>query len=81
MESQKEDNWSSEVDYHLPSTHISLHKHSIAFPLLVRVTDKEQAYQNAASFVPKLATKVMQWLDPQKDDVILDVGCGGQYTP
>ncbi|KAH6651027.1 hypothetical protein F5144DRAFT_481458 [Chaetomium tenue] len=34
------------------------------------------AYQNAASFVPKLATKVMQWLDPQKDDVILDVGCG-----
>jgi protein-L-isoaspartate O-methyltransferase len=41
------------------------------------VTDQEQAYQNAASFVPKLATKVMQWLDPQKDDVILDVGCGG----
>jgi protein-L-isoaspartate O-methyltransferase len=37
-----------------------------------------QAYQNAASFVPKLATKVMQWLDPQKDDVILDVGCGGK---
>ncbi|KAK4100647.1 S-adenosyl-L-methionine-dependent methyltransferase [Parathielavia hyrcaniae] len=35
-----------------------------------------EAYQNAASFVPKLATKVMQWLDPQKDDVILDVGCG-----
>ncbi|KAK3300110.1 S-adenosyl-L-methionine-dependent methyltransferase [Chaetomium fimeti] len=34
------------------------------------------AYQHAASFVPKLATKVMQWLDPQKDDVILDVGCG-----
>ncbi|KAK4042216.1 Acetamidase [Parachaetomium inaequale] len=36
----------------------------------------DKAYQNAASFVPKLATKVMQWLDPQKDDVILDVGCG-----
>ncbi|KAL2180181.1 S-adenosyl-L-methionine-dependent methyltransferase [Thermothelomyces heterothallicus CBS 202.75] len=35
-----------------------------------------EAYQNVASFVPKLATKVMQWLDPQKDDVILDVGCG-----
>ncbi|KAM7194264.1 amidase [Naviculisporaceae sp. PSN 640] len=35
-----------------------------------------QAYQTAASFVPKLATKVMQWLDPQKDDVILDIGCG-----
>ncbi|KAK4129224.1 S-adenosyl-L-methionine-dependent methyltransferase [Parathielavia appendiculata] len=35
-----------------------------------------EAYQNAASFVPKLATKVIQWLDPQKDDVIFDVGCG-----
>ncbi|KAK3694061.1 S-adenosyl-L-methionine-dependent methyltransferase [Podospora appendiculata] len=32
--------------------------------------------EHAASFVPKLATKIMQWLDPQKDDVILDVGCG-----
>ncbi|KUJ24112.1 S-adenosyl-L-methionine-dependent methyltransferase [Mollisia scopiformis] len=35
-----------------------------------------QAYQNSASFVPKLATKVLQWLDVQKDDIILDVGCG-----
>ncbi|KAI1392966.1 S-adenosyl-L-methionine-dependent methyltransferase [Hypoxylon trugodes] len=34
------------------------------------------AYQTAASFVPKLATKIVQWLDPQKDDVILDIGCG-----
>lgn len=36
-----------------------------------------QAYQNSASFVPKLATVVLQWLDVQKDDQILDVGCGG----
>ncbi len=44
-------------------------------------TDRpDQAYQSAASFVPKLATKVVQWLDPQKDDVILDVGCGGAFT-
>ncbi|KAK0734910.1 S-adenosyl-L-methionine-dependent methyltransferase [Lasiosphaeria miniovina] len=35
-----------------------------------------EAYQNAASFVPKLATKIVQWLDPQKDDRILDIGCG-----
>jgi tRNA/tmRNA/rRNA uracil-C5-methylase (TrmA/RlmC/RlmD family) len=27
--------------------------------------------------VPKLASKIMQWLDPQPDDVILDIGCGG----
>ena len=40
----------------------------------------EQAYQSAASFVPKLATKVVQWLDPQPDDVILDVGCGGAFS-
>ncbi|KAH9433985.1 hypothetical protein MCOR02_006016 [Pyricularia oryzae] len=33
-------------------------------------------YQNAASFVPKLAVEIMRWLDPQKDDVILDIGCG-----
>jgi ubiquinone/menaquinone biosynthesis C-methylase UbiE len=26
--------------------------------------------------VPKLATKVVQWLDVQKDDRILDIGCG-----
>ncbi|KAL0768257.1 hypothetical protein CaCOL14_009232 [Colletotrichum acutatum] len=35
-----------------------------------------EAYQHSASFVPKLATKVVQWLHVQKDDVILDVGCG-----
>ncbi|KAK1993820.1 methyltransferase domain-containing protein [Colletotrichum falcatum] len=35
-----------------------------------------EAYQHSASFVPKLATKVVQWLDVQKDDVILDIGCG-----
>ncbi|KAF5600992.1 hypothetical protein FPANT_1856 [Fusarium pseudoanthophilum] len=37
------------------------------------------AYQHSASFVPKLATKVVQWLDLQKDDVLLDIGCGGMY--
>ncbi|KAF5518699.1 putative methyltransferase [Colletotrichum aenigma] len=35
-----------------------------------------EAYQHSASFVPKLATKVVGWLDVQKDDVILDIGCG-----
>ncbi|PQE23003.1 methyltransferase domain-containing protein [Rutstroemia sp. NJR-2017a WRK4] len=35
-----------------------------------------EAYQNSASFVPKLATKVLGWLDVQPDDVILDIGCG-----
>ncbi|KAJ0159907.1 putative methyltransferase C70.08c [Colletotrichum tanaceti] len=39
-------------------------------------SSEASAYQNSASFVPKLATKVVQWLDVQKDDVILDVGCG-----
>ncbi len=37
-----------------------------------------QAYQSSASFVPKLATKVIGWLDVKEDDVILDVGCGGE---
>ncbi|SPO07695.1 uncharacterized protein DNG_10390 [Cephalotrichum gorgonifer] len=35
-----------------------------------------QAYQHSAAFVPKLAGKVVQWLDLQKDDVVLDIGCG-----
>jgi ubiquinone/menaquinone biosynthesis C-methylase UbiE len=39
-----------------------------------------QDYQHSASFVPKLAGKVTQWLDLQKDDVVLDIGCGGTAT-
>ncbi|KAK9802249.1 putative S-adenosyl-L-methionine-dependent methyltransferase [Seiridium cardinale] len=35
-----------------------------------------EAYQKSASFVPKLATKIMQWLDPKPDDIVLDIGCG-----
>lgn len=38
-----------------------------------------EAYQNAAAFVPKLATKVVGWLDVKDGDFILDVGCGGKY--
>lgn len=38
----------------------------------------QQAYQNSASFVPKLATKVLGWLNVQKDDLVLDLGCGGE---
>jgi hypothetical protein len=37
-------------------------------------------YQNAAGFVPKLAAKVMGWLDVKSGDVILDVGCGGRFS-
>ncbi|KAF4125204.1 Methyltransferase domain [Geosmithia morbida] len=33
-------------------------------------------YQNSASFVAKLAGKVVEWLDLQKDDSVLDIGCG-----
>lgn len=29
--------------------------------------------------MPKLATKVVQWLDVQPDDRIWDVGCGGEF--
>lgn len=43
--------------------------------------NQPQAYQHSASFVPKLATKIVQWLDPQEDDHILDVGCGGKLMP
>ncbi|KAL8946223.1 MAG: hypothetical protein Q9222_007356 [Ikaeria aurantiellina] len=40
-----------------------------------------EAYSASASFVPKLATTVLQWLNPRSEDVILDLGCGdGQLT-
>jgi len=35
-----------------------------------------KAYSNAASFVPKLTSKVVSWLSPQPSDRILDIGCG-----
>ena len=34
------------------------------------------AYSSSASFVPRLADEVVQWLDPQPNDTILDLGCG-----
>ncbi|KAI4267386.1 MAG: hypothetical protein L6R38_008280 [Xanthoria sp. 2 TBL-2021] len=36
----------------------------------------QEAYSSSAPFVPKLATTVLQWLDPQPDDIVLDLGCG-----
>ncbi|KAG7005962.1 SAM-dependent methyltransferase [Physcia stellaris] len=35
-----------------------------------------EAYSASASFVPELATKVISWLNPQPEDIILDLGCG-----
>ena len=35
-----------------------------------------KAYSASASFVPRLAQEVVQWLDPQSHDTILDLGCG-----
>ena len=34
------------------------------------------AYSASASFVPLLTQEIVQWLDPQPDDKILDLGCG-----
>lgn len=68
MAAEKQDNWSSEVKPPPPTIT------KINPPTNPRTT---KAYQHSASFVPKLATKIMQWLDPQPDDVILDIGCGG----
>lgn len=34
------------------------------------------AYSASASFVPLLTHEVVQWLDPQPNDTILDLGCG-----
>jgi len=71
---EQQDNWSSEVGVAGPGLY------TCPLSSTFNATDKKQAYQNAASFVPKLATKVMQWLNPQQDDLILDVGCGGEHS-
>ena len=40
-----------------------------------------EKYKNAAGFVPQLTKKVVDYLSPQPDDNILDIGCGdGQLT-
>jgi trans-aconitate methyltransferase len=40
-----------------------------------------EKYKNAAGFVPQLTTKVVEYLSPQPNDNILDIGCGdGQLT-
>ncbi|KAJ6084908.1 hypothetical protein N7499_004537 [Penicillium canescens] len=40
-----------------------------------------EAYATSASFVPKLAGKLLQYLDPKPTDKILDIGCGdGKFT-
>ena len=40
-----------------------------------------QTYSAAASFVPKLTTKLLTLIDPQPTDRILDLGCGdGKFT-
>ncbi|KAI4268558.1 MAG: hypothetical protein LQ337_007771 [Flavoplaca oasis] len=36
----------------------------------------QEAYSTSAAFDPELATTILQWLDPQRDDVVLDLGCG-----
>ncbi|KAJ5114394.1 hypothetical protein NUU61_000153 [Penicillium alfredii] len=40
-----------------------------------------EAYATSASFVPKLAQKLVTYLDPKPTDKVLDVGCGdGKFT-
>ena len=69
MPMKTEDHWSSEVGN---ITEI------VWLESDMRYSPARQAYQNVASFVPKLATKVVEWLDVQPEDVILDIGCGGE---
>lgn len=69
-EQQEKDNWTSKVCRPVPCKASSQ-----------KILTVFKEYQHSAAFVPKLATKVVSWLDIQKDDVILDVGCGGRPAP
>ncbi|KAL4925525.1 class I SAM-dependent methyltransferase [Aspergillus undulatus] len=40
-----------------------------------------EAYTTSASFVPKLTSTLLRYLDPQPTDSVLDIGCGdGKFT-
>ena len=65
--------------------HISIKSHLIVEVVLYSCSShfkmakdhwSSQAYNSAASFVPKLTSKVLSYLDVQPTDRILDVGCG-----
>ncbi|KAI7207691.1 S-adenosyl-L-methionine-dependent methyltransferase [Hortaea werneckii] len=57
---------------------------SRGIPISLRTIDDHWSsakYQSAASFVPKLTTTVLSYLDIQPNDRMLDIGCGdGQLT-
>ncbi len=77
MTQDKKDHWSSEVSSMPRGWPIQPKCRGMPSRTDSTYTLLAQAYQHSASFVPKLAGKIMQWLDPQEDDVILDIGCGG----
>jgi trans-aconitate methyltransferase len=60
--------------------------HAVHLPsILENMANKDhwsaEKYKAAATYVPQLATRVTQYLDPQPGDHILDIGCGdGQLT-
>lgn len=39
-----------------------------------------EQYHAAAGFVPKLAGKVLEWVELKPGDRVLDIGCGGAYS-
>lgn len=45
-------------------------------PMATKDAWNSEQYQQAAGFVPKLATKIIDWLDLKTSDRILDIGCG-----
>jgi len=69
-QNEGKDNWDSSVS---PNYECGPCQYTSKANCLTRV----QEYQHSGSFVPKLAGKVVEWLDLQKDDVVLDIGCGG----
>lgn len=88
----KEEHWSSQVCFlHFASSLFDSYPLTLfTYPHLSGCLTREnaynradrflQAYQNSASFVPKLAGKVIGWLDVQEHDQILDIGCGGESS-
>jgi len=74
----KKDHWSSDVSQ--PARHLPTFKGTIENCCRKSKSTCEltycKAYSAAASFVPKLTTTVVKYLDPQPTDRILDIGCG-----
>lgn len=79
--SSRSESFRFRVHLHNLQSKVDIFKHHSTMPATTQDHWTAAKYQSAASFVPKLTTTVLSYLDIQPTDRILDIGCGdGQLT-